>query len=187
MNADEVRAGYRDVDRANEVRLASVLADYFGIEIPDDGTSFKARCPFDFEHVDGGIERAFRLYPATNAGMCFAMHGSMNPVRVICLSKDIRPFEAAREILKRYGLRSEGPYQERFAQIIEARAKPREVGSLANLVAALHLALGDAAHDTRRLDSTLEELDALVATGVDAEGLRRWYVKVREGLVREGV
>lgn len=102
------------------VRVESVLNDHFGMSVPMDADGWKARCPFYQEHDDGGIDRQFRIYSATNRGYCFAMHNVLDPVglwRMRSYFPSLR--HAAEDLLETYGIDFRPkPYQERMASLL---------------------------------------------------------------------
>lgn len=183
------------VDRANAVSIFDVLSDFFQIDHPSEGGSYKGYCPWGFEHSDGGIDRTWRTYPATNSSYCFAGHGSLNPVRLVQVQFDLRPVQAARKILERYGLDRPRPYWERYDELVAERAtRNTSPGSTANATDALIEALdfeGSWREDlilrprfSSALEEELETLDGLSASGSDVEAIRDWFRGARERLTR---
>lgn len=179
------------VRRANLIPIFDVLEDFFGIIHPRDGESYKGYCPWAFEHADGGLDKGFRTYPATNSAYCFVMHGVLNPVRLIQVREDVRPYAAARKLMEHYGLSTGQHYRERFETLVRERETRRDdLGNPAYLVEALHLTLsGEPTYAARQFDpdvaGTLEEqlarLDALMARpGTTEVDVRDWYQSARD-------
>lgn len=80
-----------------------------GMEVPDhipSGRSAKVRCPFGFQHRDYGAEAAFRIYPDTNSGFCFAGCGYYGPVGLAAAYWDVSRPEAAQRLRDTFSLRS---------------------------------------------------------------------------------
>lgn len=171
------------VRRANEVRIARVLQDLHGIHAPDEGSSFKTWCPFAFEHADP-LDKNFRIYPNQNRCYCFAAHGGMNVVRLVEMSRDLRPVQAAQWVLNRYGIPAGVGWRERFEEMLKERETRESVGAAQNIVEAFHVALGETAMtgNARRLEERLEELDELLGRGAGEEEVRAWYVQARAEL-----
>jgi hypothetical protein len=118
-----------------EVSVIAVLNDYFRTHIPIDAEGWKTYCPFAREHEDGGIDKQFRVYHSSNSGHCFALHGTLDPVR---LWRQRRPYgsltDAAQDLLDTYGVEyRRKPWRERWAELHEA---PEETGIDAKAVVA---------------------------------------------------
>jgi hypothetical protein len=134
------------VEKANEsVSIFEVLVEEFGIYHPREGRSFKGHCPFGFEHPDGGVEKGFRTYPATNTGHCFVMHGQLTPVRLVALKNDWSQRRSAEWLLRKAGLLDARPWQERWNEMERERTAPfaPDLGDPQDLVEALHASLRD--------------------------------------------
>jgi hypothetical protein len=71
-----------------------------GVDTPDfEAGSQKLYCPFgEIYHADGGMGRAFRIYPGTNSAYCFACVRFFSPVSIVALGKDMS-LEAAADYL----------------------------------------------------------------------------------------
>lgn len=186
----------RLIERTNEVvSVFDVLTDFFGISHPSQGRSYKGYCPFGFEHPDGGSEKGFRTYPATNSSYCFFQHGSMPPVRLIQIDKGWKAVRAAYFLLDHYGLSKPQHYRKRFAALQIARETAgANLGRTSYLVEALHTGL--ASHEkyqdaqytdtfSAALEEELETLDGLLADRDTAteEAVREWYAKARRRLL----
>lgn len=178
------------IERANAVSVFDVLHDYFDIDHPRDGGSFKGYCPFGFEHADGGIEKQWRTYPATNTSYCFAGHGSLTPVRLVQIKKDVRATDAATDILRRYGLFTPRHFRERYAELVREREeRTRQLGSPAYLVEALRTAVGDGAENPEAMERVLQRLDEVLAADPTEAAVREWFHWARRelnGQAREG-
>lgn len=181
------------IDRANEVSVFDVLQDWFGITHPREGRSYKGRCPFGWEHPDGGVDKAWRTYPATNSTYCFVGHGYMGPVRLVAMQEGKRPLVAAKMILAKYDLLKSRAWRERFRELQVAREQTGRV-SPAWVVAALHEGLRDhpgyeqaqfSPRFAAALEGALEVLDMVLQSGVGEEQVREWYAKTKALLTAE--
>lgn len=167
-----------------EVSLFDVLDDFFDIRHPREGKSYKGDCPFRWEHPDGGADKGWRTYPASNTSYCFVTHGVLDGPRLISLRNDISLTEAAKFLLNHYGKLKPKPYRERMSELVEARAKTN-LGEVSYLVEALQMAIETEApgmeFDPDVQNAIEEELDSLedVLGEVTEEGLAAWYVKAR--------
>jgi hypothetical protein len=129
----------RILTAARDFPIRRLLEDVWDIHVPDSGhKSWKDHCPFDFEHVDSGVDRAMRVYPDANTAHCFAMHGFMNPISLIQRAYDLQPIQAARRLLDMYDLNKPRTFEERFTSASTPRPTPEIRQTLA---AALHEAL----------------------------------------------
>lgn len=97
MKIEEISA----VELANERMSIFTACNKLGMDIPDYASvSMKLYCPFGhLFHADGGMSKAFRIYPGTNSAYCFASCGYFTPVRLIAMDKDVSNDEAAEMIL----------------------------------------------------------------------------------------
>lgn len=172
------------IERANAVSVFDVLRDYFDIVHPrEGGGSYKGYCPFGFEHADGGIEKQWRTYPSTNSSYCFAGHGSLTPVRLVQIKKDIKATDAAVDILRRYGLFAPRHFRERYADLVREREeKTRQLGSPAYLVEALRTAAGEGAEDPEAMERVLQRLDEVLADDPTEATVREWFYWARREL-----
>jgi hypothetical protein len=175
------------IEKANEsVSIFEVLAEEFGIHHPREGRSFKGHCPYGFEHPDGGIEKGFRTYPATNTGHCFVMHGQLTPVRLIALKNDWSQRRSAEWLLRKAGLLDARPWQERWneMEMEKLQARPEDLGDPQDLVEALHASLRDhpaypaggvspALSDA--LEARLGVLEKKLSTGAAKQDVAAWY------------
>lgn len=177
------------INRANAVDIFDVLEDFFDLRIPRTGDSYKSRCPFYYEHADGGLDKGWRTYPATNSSMCFPMHGYMGPVHLIRNKYGDRPFRAAERILKHYDLLRPKPWWERYDTLALEQAQARTaVGNPQHAVSALNLALRSVSGYTlRQFDSdvlaamevVLNRLDE-VAQQDDPSAVRLWLQNAKK-------
>lgn len=189
-------SGTRLIERANEISIFGVLEDLFGIKVPSEGRSFKSYCPYAFEHPDGGVEKGWRTYPSTNSSFCFVMHGYLDPVRLVSIQRDVRPVEAAKWLLRHYGLLKPVSYGRRMQELLaEREASVQRVGSTAYLVEALQAALSAIPAYAERqfapdvaaaMEEELEGLDAILVNirGDPSEPVRSWYSEAKRHLSR---
>lgn len=175
----------RLIDRANsEVSIFDVLEHFFDIRVPREGRSWKAYCPFAYEHGTNRADKGWRTYPDSNSSMCFIMHGYMGPVRLISLKYSERQVKAAERLLKYFGHLEELPWKDRFAQMqAESENQGPSIGNPQHAVAALDAALKDHPQYVRRqfdtdvmkaMEVVLDRLDEVVRDG-DPEKVREWY------------
>lgn len=179
------------IDRANEIDIFDVLTQFFRIDVPSGGDSFKARCPFAHEHADGGLDKGWRVYSATNSSYCFVMHGILTPVRLIQIKDDIWAKEAAEKLLRHYDLLRPVPWQERAELLLEQRSRMDEprVGSPTNAVEALQMHLQQVeGYDSRQFDADvqqamekiLEVLDRVYERDDPEEALHLWFDRAKK-------
>lgn len=105
----------RVIELANQkVRIERVLRDLFGSYVPEEADSHRMRCPWGYEHTDGGLSKDFRVYLSTNTAMCFAsVHGHYTPVKVWATEKGLTFPNAAKAMLRHYGV---GMYNETYIE-----------------------------------------------------------------------
>lgn len=177
-----------------EVSVFDVLAEEFDLRVgAAESRSSKERCPFGFEHDDGGMTKAMRVYPATNSTFCFAGHGFFDPVRLVAKSREWTHTRAAKHLLEARGLLAPMGYRERFAALDRARYEPKPLGNPAYAVEALQMALS--AHEshgrlqyhpvfTQGLERALALLsDIMERRPVDPDAaLRSWFATASTGL-----
>lgn len=185
----------RLIDRANDVSIFDVLADFFDIYVPREGTSFKSRCPFGDEHPDGGLDKGWRTYPGSNSSNCFVMHGPMGPVRLVQLREGIKAVRAADRILNFYGLNRPRAWRDRYWDVaveVEQRDSRPAAGDPALAVEALNIALRKEPEYVRRqfdddvlhaMEVVLDRLDAVVQMD-DPEAVRAWYDKAKSVMLQ---
>lgn len=178
------------IDRANEVPIFDVLADYFDKYVPREGASYKSRCPFGDEHPDGGMDKGFRTYPGSNSSNCFVMHGRMDPVRLVQMQQGVKAVRAADMILSRYGLNEHKPWRVRMSELaveVEQRQARSVMGDPAHVVEALNIALRKEPEYVHRqfdadvlaaMEVVLDRLDRVMQTE-DPERVREWYGKAK--------
>lgn len=182
------------VERANsEISIYRVLRDLFDIDVPGEGTrSYKSWCPFGFEHPDGGVERTWRTYPATNSSYCFNGHGFMPPVRLVSIQKGWPSYRTARYLLEIYGLLKQKNYRERYDEMVVGRETRQEsLGAAGDLVEALHVALKshpgyvDGQYGERfqqEFGVALAGLDGILSGKATEVAVREWFAQAREKL-----
>jgi hypothetical protein len=180
------------IERANEISVFDVLFDFFGINHPRSGRSYKGYCPFAFEHPDGGLDKQFRTYPETNTAYCFEMHGQLTPVNLIAYRKELTHRRAAEFLLDHYGLSKPKDYRERWQRLIDARSTPSAVTNGQDLVEALtvflkqHPAYERCQYDDgflSTLNSCLEVLDQILERKPEEELIRAWYDIAKDTMV----
>lgn len=187
--------GMELVDRANSmVDLFDVLEEFFGVFHPREGKSYKGFCPFGFEHPDGGMDKGWRTYPATNSSHCFVMHGLLNPVRLMQIKHDEKPVKAAVRLLEHYKLIQPKHWRERYQDLlIEREQRQRSAGNPQHAVEALNLALtGIQGYDSRQFDAdvmrameiVLDKLDDAVSSDDPEQAIRKWYKAAKKGMAR---
>lgn len=98
------------VNTANEVVPIAFVCNKIGMAIPDhlvlSGRSMKVQCPFgELYHEDGGRSAAFRIYPDTNSGWCFACSEFYSPVKLYAASTGLEWSVAAEQLLDMVGHR----------------------------------------------------------------------------------
>jgi hypothetical protein len=179
------------IEEANTVPIQRVLEDEFGIVVPGElSRSWKTNCPFGFEHPDGGVEKAMRVY-GSNTAYCFSTHGMLTPVRLIQIKTERRAATAAKRLAERYGLRVGEPYWEKAKRLILERDEAgMKVGSPSNAVQALQRSLARVPnYETRQFDTDVtlameEQLEALdVAMRSRTPGaVREWLREATEAI-----
>lgn len=187
----------RDVERANTISVVKLLDEEFGVYVPPElgGKSWKIDCPFAWEHVDAGLDKNCRCYPASNHVYCFATmeHGRLTPVKLWAVKNGWQQGKAARDLLAKYGLSKPRDYRERFAELIQAREQQGGVGASSYAVEALQQAMGSVRGYDRRqydpdvvgaLEEQLEALDSLVERSAGRSEMREWYRNARDELSR---
>lgn len=88
------------IQLANERMTIMDACNQIGIVGAAYGYNGKLYCPFgNLFHADGGVSKAFRIYPKDNTAFCFAGCGYFNPVKLIAKDKDLSELAAAEYIL----------------------------------------------------------------------------------------
>lgn len=180
----------RLIERADDVSIFDVLEDFFGLELPRDGESFKAKCPFYYEHADGGLDKGWRTYPATNSSMCFPMHGFMGSVRLIQNKYSLNAVKSAEKILNNYGLLKPKHYKARYSDLLEELEgrKVESVGNPQHAAAALNMAIQtlpsymSRQFDTdvmKAMDVVLSKLNEVSSQG-DPQKVREWFTDAKK-------
>jgi hypothetical protein len=188
------------VDMANrDVSVLKVLKDLWQVYVPEGmgHKSWKTFCPLGWEHPDGGVDKGFRVYEATNTAYCFVMHGSLSPVRLAQIKWGGSNDKAARRLLEMYGL-GRRPWRERYEELLEQYERSQQPGIQSNIVEALQVRLSTESNYwalqyepsvIEAMERELEELDVLFTGGHPSdEQVRAWYqsaidrilLKVRE-------
>lgn len=179
------------VVKANtEVPFAEVLNRYFGMHVPVDAEGWKVRCPLYSEHEDGGLDRQFRVYASTNHGYCFALHGSLDPVR-LWRQRSYFPShqEAARDLLRAFDIDWHPvPYWERMAAL---RDQPPMSVDADTVVSALTVWLNQQpGYDARQYDKDVltvvnylwNQVPALCARTNDIAEVETWLDEAKRQL-----
>lgn len=183
------------IERANEVSIFDVLRDFFNLHLPREGRSFKSYCPFAEEHPDGGLDKGWRTYPATNSSMCFPLHGYMPPVRLIQIKYRERAGKSAERILRSYDLLKPRHWRDRYTELAHSKEhQPHEVvGNPQHAVGALNYALRTHPDYAVKqfnpeimaaMEIVLDALDQSVSTG-DPEQVREWFIKAKAAMLRK--
>src|SRR3954466_13862718 len=97
---------------ANEVVSIATVCRWLGVQVPDDDSlRSKLYCPFgEFNHSDGGRDRALRIYPDSNSAYCFACSELFTPVKMYARMTDDGNWRAvAATLLGKVGYRSYDP------------------------------------------------------------------------------
>jgi hypothetical protein len=192
-----VQAGWWNdpvVKMANEkVSVVSVLNDHFGMQVPEDADGWKTTCPFYYEHEDGGIDRQFRVWAASNRSWCFAMHNVLDPVNLWRYRKFFPTGrDAAESLLTAYGIDFRPkPYQERMAALrgrTEAYvADPDVIVQVLTLYLARLPGYDEAQYRPevlRTVNLVLSEVHPFCATGPQEQEVKEWLHQAKERLAR---
>lgn len=184
------------IEKANrEVDIFKVLEEFFDIRHPSEGKSWKGYCPFGFEHPDGGVDKGWRTYPATNSSYCFVMHGYLTPVRLIQIQTGRKAAASAKYLLEHYGLLGSYDWRERFQEISADRAQRQNepLGAVSYVVEALNMSLEDhPAYESEQyksyfaeaLEAELGRLDqTLSVSKTTEEDIRRWLQEAKANLL----
>jgi hypothetical protein len=181
----------RLIERANAVSIFDVLNDFFGMDVPAEG-SMKMRCPFAEGHADGGLERSWRAYSLTNSSFCFSDCGFLTPVRLVQLQKGWKAPRAAEFILLSYGLLRPRHYRERYNELLVEHERGETVAIHPQyVVQALHTALSASpSYRLRQFDTdvmaamekALEGLDLVVAHHPDR--IEEWFGRVKTKMLQ---
>jgi hypothetical protein len=179
------------VVRANtEVNFITLLNDLHRLHVPIDAEGWKTRCPYADEHDDGGVDRQFRVYASTNSGHCFALHGTMDPVRLWRL-KAYQPSlkDAARSLLDAYGIETRSkPYWERMADLRDPtpyRADPDVLVQTINVFLSAHPNYEQHQYDKNVLhhvNSTLSQIVPLCAQATSIGEVEAWLLASKRSL-----
>ncbi len=96
------------VELANVEFSIAAACRLVGVDMPDGvimGKSVKVYCPFGtVHHLDGGVEKAMRVYPESNHAYCFAGCGFFPPVRLVAHAWGRPQAEVAHDLLDRAGI-----------------------------------------------------------------------------------
>lgn len=177
------------IDRANEIDIFTVLKDFFNIDVPSEGESFKSYCPFGEEHPDQGRDKSWRTYPATNSSYCFTEHGVLTPVRLVQLQREEWASASAEFLLRKYDLLKPKPWRERYALLMERREQSEtSMGNPQHAVEALQMALQNVeGYPSRQFDADVREgmekvlgaLEKVFASETPDQTLREWFTRAK--------
>jgi hypothetical protein len=115
------------VAQANELVPIEFACRLIGMHLPDGlgyRRSTKLHCPFgELSHIDGGLEKAFRIYVDANSAYCFAGCGHFSPVWLVATAWGRDTRVVAAELLERIGHRPPS-FRQLWAQVIEPDQTP---------------------------------------------------------------
>lgn len=115
------------VAQANELVPIEFACRLIGMHLPDGlgyRRSTKLYCPFgELSHIDGGLEKAFRIYVDANSAYCFAGCGHFTPVWLVATAWGRDTRVVASELLERIGHRPPSLAQ-LWAQVTEPDSSP---------------------------------------------------------------
>lgn len=121
------------VQRAlKDIKIEDVLSRYYDINVPYDAVSWKVRCPFFFEHEDGGLDKQFRVYSESNSGYCFAMHGRVDNLTLYRSQRFSSTFfDAAEALLTEFNIEYKNKsYRETFEEILKEKEEVIDSSSI---------------------------------------------------------
>jgi hypothetical protein len=127
------------VDIADELVPIEVLMRKYGWEVPDvpEGTSLKIHCMWGFQHADGGVSAALRIYPSPmNRGICFAGCGTITPTRLYAEMEQLLFREAGTRLLEEFGYRKPH-WTERAARALKVLNAPEPIAEFSSYALAL--------------------------------------------------
>lgn len=88
------------IDLANSRMGIMAAFRLAGYDLGSVAGTGKIYCPFgDMYHVDGGRQKAMKVFEDDNSAWCFAGCGYFNPVKVLSMARDATDLEAAEFIL----------------------------------------------------------------------------------------
>lgn len=99
------------VATANEVVAIATVLRWYAVEVSEESVRSKLYCPFgEFNHSDGGRDRALRIYPDSNTAYCFACSEAFTPVKLYARMTDDGSWKsAAASLLGKVGYRGFDP------------------------------------------------------------------------------
>jgi hypothetical protein len=148
------------------------------------GANSKQWCPFGhINHIDGGVGKAFRVYPDSNTAYCFAGCGWFDPTHMVAVAKDMTDRDAALWILEYTGYR-EPTVESRW----EAATAVHTVVDTAALAEALKVFCTrlDPMWDVHRFDepfaSTFRKCLALLDRVTTEDEAAKWLAVTKDGM-----
>lgn len=169
-----------------EVSIVKVCAG-LGMELPasvDMMEKYKAYCPWGgMFHADGGMKKAFMIYPGANTAYCFAGCGHFTPVRLKAMANDINEADAADLLLTEIGWIGED-LDARWA----AANQKEEFVQVADLAQALKVYCGriDSQWEQRQFDqqvaSRLSECLGVLDSVTTKEQATRWLAVAKRAM-----
>jgi len=178
---------------ANEkVRIEDVLNDHYGLNVPYGADRWKSRCPFAYEHADGGLDKQFRVFSTDNYGHCYESHGHLDPVRLWKM-KSYAPtlLDAAKGLLEAYGIETKPKsLDERVADLQkqeEFHSDPSAVSQALQVFLSRLSGYEDRQYDDdvlRSVNSVLKAVPNVCAQAESQEEVERWFRNAKAELAR---
>jgi hypothetical protein len=140
MGSYKRRKASRLIEIANDKVGFAFACEMIGTYVPPIyGNYKKINCPFgQWYHSDGGKDKTFAVYPASESAWCWACNVLYTPVKLISIAWDMPAEEAAWELLNRAGIKP--PSLEDIWVELERSREP--IPDRASLGQALRLYLG---------------------------------------------
>lgn len=91
----------------NMVPIGSLLEELFHIEVPQGAGEWKTNCPLDYEHRDGGMTKAMKVFSESNSAYCFNHNQQFSPVtlwRLFHGESKKNYYTSAKELLEDRGI-----------------------------------------------------------------------------------
>jgi hypothetical protein len=144
----------------------------------------KQWCPFGaVSHMDGGQDRAFRIYPEENTAFCFGGCGFFTPTKMVAVGKDMNEDDAADYILEVTGYRP--PTVEKRWEAATTVKQAIDTDALAEALRVFCTRL-DKNFDVSRYDepiaSTFRKCLALTDRVTSAEDATLWLRTTKEAM-----
>lgn len=130
------------IDRANALESTrDLLMSEYNILVPEDGAnSIKLRCPYAFEHKDGGKDKGMRYYFDSDSAFCFRDHGVIDPVFIRSMKWGETRLKTAKIMLEKAGVFKREHYSVRMTDMLSAE-KTKTLANQPYAFEALNLAL----------------------------------------------